>query len=69
MDHCKTTLIFASIVVAGALTGVALALLLQQLLVYRHQDMPVIITRGASVEGANGAKGVKGAISLIDSGK
>jgi hypothetical protein len=55
--------------VAGALTGVALALLLQQLLVYRHQDMPVIITRGASVEGANGAKGVKGAISLIDSGK
>jgi len=66
MNHGKTTLIFASIVVAGALTGVALALLLQQLLVYRYQDMPVIGTRGTSVEGANGAKG---AISLIDSGK
>ena len=69
MNHGKTTLIFASIVVAGALTGVALALLLQQLLVYRHQDMPVIGTRGTSVECANGAKGVKGAVSLIDSGK
>jgi hypothetical protein len=69
MIHGKTSLIFASIVVAGALTGVALAILLQQLLVYRHQDMLVIGTRGSSVEGADGAKGVKGAISLIDSGK
>lgn len=54
MNHGKTTLVFASIVVAGALTGVASAILL-------HQVVFVIDTHGTSVHGANGVKVVGGA--------
>ena len=64
MNHGKTTLVFASIVVAGALTGVALAILLQQFLEYRHNDVFVIGNHETSVHGANDVKGVKGANGL-----
>lgn len=60
MNYGKTTLIFGSIVVAGALTGVALAILLQQFLEYRHKDAFIIGTHGNSVRGVNDVKGVKG---------
>jgi hypothetical protein len=53
MNHCKTTLIFGSIVVAGALTGVALAILLQQFLEDREKDVSVIGTHGNSIHGKN----------------
>jgi hypothetical protein len=61
MNHSKTTLAIASIVVAGVLTGVALAILLQQSLVYRHQHVFALGTPGISVDGANGVKGLNGA--------
>jgi hypothetical protein len=53
MNHGKTTLLFGSIVVAGALTGVALAILLKQLLDDREKDLSVIGTLGNSVPGKN----------------
>jgi len=46
--------------VAGALTGVALAILLQQSLAYRHQHVYGLGTPGTSVDGANGANGALG---------
>jgi hypothetical protein len=61
MNHGKTTLAIALVVVAGALTGVALAILLQQALAYRHKHVYVLATPGTSVDGANGVKGVNGA--------
>ena len=60
MNHSRTTLAVASIMVAGALTGVALAILLQQSLAYRHQHVYGLGTPGTSVDGANGALGVNG---------
>jgi hypothetical protein len=60
MNHSKTTLTIASIMVAGALTGVALAILLQQALPYRHQHVYALGTPGTSVDGANGANGALG---------
>ena len=56
MNHSKTTLAIASIMVTGALTGVALAILLQQALPYKHQ-MFCSWYPGTSVDGANGANG------------
>ncbi|MFZ0510142.1 MAG: hypothetical protein WAM14_00935 [Candidatus Nitrosopolaris sp.] len=61
VNHGKTTLVFASIVVAGALTGVALAILLQQSLAFRHQDVFALGTHETSVHGVNGVKGANGA--------
>ena len=61
MNHGKTTLAIALVVFAGALTGVALAILLHQALAYRHQHVYVLATPGTSVDGANGVKGVNGA--------
>ena len=61
MNHSKTTLAIASIVVAGALTGVALAILLQQALAHRNQHVYALGTPGTSVDGANGVIGVNGA--------
>jgi hypothetical protein len=61
MNHGKTTLAIALVVVAGALTGVALAILLQQALAYRHHHVYVLATPGTSVDGANGVEGVNGA--------
>ena len=60
MNHSKTTLAIALIIVAGALTGVALAILLQQALAYRHQHVYALGTPGTSVDGANDVKGVNG---------
>jgi hypothetical protein len=60
MNHGKTTLAIALVVVAGALTGVALAILLQQSLPYRHQHVYDLGTPGTSVDGASGALGVNG---------
>jgi F0F1-type ATP synthase assembly protein I len=53
MNHGKTTLLFGSIVVAGALTGVVLAILLKQFLDDREKDLSVIGTLGNSVAGKN----------------
>jgi len=53
MNHSKTTLLFGSIVVAGALTGLALAILLKQFLEDREMDLWVIGTQGNSVHGKN----------------
>jgi hypothetical protein len=53
MNHGKTNLIFGSIVVAGALTGVALAILLKQVLEDREKDLFVIGTHDNSVNGRN----------------
>jgi len=53
MNHGKTTLLFCSIVVAGALTGVALAILLKQFIEDREKDLSVIGTLGNSVHGKN----------------
>lgn len=61
MNHSKMTLIIASIVVAGALTGVVFAILLQQALAFRHHHVFVLGTPGISVDGANGVKGANGA--------
>src|SRR6266704_3817244 len=61
MNHGKMTLIIASIVVVGALTGVASAMLLQQVLAFRHHHVFVLGTPGSSVGGANGIKGGNGA--------
>jgi hypothetical protein len=61
MNHGKTTLAIALVVVAGALTGVALAILLQQALAYRHHHVYVLATPGTSVDDANGVEGVNGA--------
>ena len=61
MNHGKMTLIIASIVVVGALTGVASAMLLQQVLALRHHHVFVLGTPGSSVGGANGIKGGNGA--------
>jgi hypothetical protein len=58
MNHGKTTLAIALVVVAGALTGVALAILLQQALAYRHHHVYVLATPGTSFDGANGVEGV-----------
>jgi hypothetical protein len=60
MNRSKTTLAIASIMVAGALTGIALAILLQQSLPYRHQHVYGLGTPGTSVDGANGANGALG---------
>jgi hypothetical protein len=60
MNHGKT-LVIASIVVAGVLTGVASATLLQQVLAFRHHHVFVLGTPGSSVGGANGIKGGNGA--------
>jgi hypothetical protein len=60
MNHGKMTLTIASIMVAGALTGVALAILLQQALSYRHQHVYALGTPGTSVDDANGANGASG---------
>ena len=60
MNRSKTTLAIASIMVAGALTGVALAILLQQSLPYRHQHVYGHGTLGTSVDGANGVNGALG---------
>ena len=60
MNRSKSTLAIASIMVAGALTGVALAILLQQGLPYRHQQVYGLGTPGTSVDGANGANGALG---------
>jgi hypothetical protein len=73
MNRSKTTLAIASFMVAGALTGVALAILLQQSLAYRHQHVYSLGTPGTSVDGANGALGVNGnnpnaAIGIISQG-
>ena len=57
MNHSKTTLLLGSIVVAGALTGVALAILLEQFLEDREMDLSVIGTH--SVHGKK--DGVKSA--------
>jgi hypothetical protein len=54
MNHSKTTLAIASIVVAGVLTGVALAILLQQAFAHRHQPLYALGTPRISVDGANG---------------
>ena len=59
MNHSKTTLLLGSIVVAGALTGVALAILLKQFLEDRGMDLSVIGTHGNSVHGKK--DGVKSA--------
>jgi hypothetical protein len=56
MNHSKTTLAIASIVVAGALSGVALGVLLQQTLAYRHQHEYALGTLGTNVDGVNGVK-------------
>jgi len=53
MNHGKTTLLLGSIVVAGALTGVALAILLKQYLDDREKDLYIIGTLGNSVPGKN----------------
>jgi hypothetical protein len=53
MNHGKTTLLFGSIVVAGALTGVALGIALKQFLEDRETDLSVIGTHGNSVHGKN----------------
>ena len=74
MNRSKTTLAIASFMVAGALTGVALAILLQQSLPYRHQHVYSLGTPGTSVDGANAyALGVNGnnanaAIGIISHG-
>lgn len=60
MNRSKTTLTIASIMVAGALTGAALAMLLQQALPYRHQHVYGLGSPGTSVDGANGANGALG---------
>jgi hypothetical protein len=64
MNRSKSTLAIASIMVAGALTGVALAILLQQGLPYRHQHVYGLGTPGTSVDGANGANGANGALGV-----
>ncbi len=53
MNNGKTTLIFGSIVVVGALTGVALAILLKQVLEDREKDLFVIGTHDNSVNSRN----------------
>lgn len=53
MNHGKTTLLFGSIVIAGALTGVALAILLKQFLEDTEKDLSIIGTHGNSVHGKN----------------
>jgi hypothetical protein len=60
MNHSKTTLAIASIVVAGVLTGVALAILLQQAFAHRHQPLYALGTPRISVDGAS----VKGLIGV-----
>ncbi len=60
MNHSNTTLAVASIIAAGALTGVALAILLQEALPYRHQHVYALGIPGTSVDGANGANGASG---------
>ena len=55
MNHDKTTLLFGSIVVAGALTGAALAILLKQFLDDREKDLSIIGTPGKNdVKSAHG---------------
>jgi hypothetical protein len=61
MNHGKMTLIIASIVVVGAVTGVASAMLLQQALAFRHHNVFVLGNPGSSVGGVNGIKGGNGA--------
>jgi len=73
MNRSKTTLAIASFMVAGALTGVVVAILLQQSLPYRHQHVYALGTPGTSVDGANGALGVNSnnanaAIGIISHG-
>jgi hypothetical protein len=58
MNHSKTTLAIALIIVAGALTGVALAILLQQALAYRHQHVYALGTPATSVDGVSTANGI-----------
>jgi hypothetical protein len=58
MNHGKTTLLFGSIVVVGALTGVTLAILLKQFLEDREKDLSVIGTHGNSVHGENDCIGM-----------
>lgn len=60
MNNSKTTLAIASIIAVGALTGVALAILLQQALADRHQHVYALGTPGTSVDGANGANNASG---------
>jgi hypothetical protein len=60
MNRSKTTLAIASIMVAGALTGAALAILLQQAFPYRHQHVYALGTPGTNVDGVNGDSGASG---------
>jgi hypothetical protein len=64
MNHDKMTLVIASFVIAGALAGVASAIVLQQALAFRHHHVFVLGTPGSSVDGANGVKGANGANGL-----
>ena len=63
MNHDKMTMVIASIVFTGALTGVASAMLLQQTLAFRHHHVFVLEIPGTSVNGANGVKGTNGTSS------
>ena len=66
MNYDKMTLVIASIVFAGALTGVASAILLQQALAFRHHHVFILGIPGTSVNVANGvevANGVNGTSS------
>jgi len=60
MNYDKMTLVIASIVFAGALTGVASAILLQQALAFRHHHVLILGIPGTSVNVANGVKGANG---------
>jgi hypothetical protein len=60
MNHSRTTLAFASIMVAGTVTGVALAILLQQALATGRQHGYALGTPGTSVDAANGGNGASG---------
>ena len=60
MNHDKMTLVIASIVFAGTLTGVASAILLQQALAFRHHHVLILGIPGTSVNVANGVKGANG---------
>lgn len=68
MNHYKLTLVIASIVFAGALTGVASAMLLQQAIAFRHHHVFVLGIPGTSVNGANGVKGANGANGTSSNG-
>ena len=65
MNHDKMTLVIASIVFAGALTGVASAILLQQALAFRHHHMFILGIPGTSVNVANGVEGANGVMVLV----